>query len=261
MILVDSNEPEDIIALIRQVAPVQVLPINMRKLSDYFFGNPQGESFQFSRKQAGELVGNIDEAEDQIREYYPNADHNFQIVEGIISPVKFYGIKVSNHSAPQVSTRDLGSKLYCYKVENSGWIERGHSFSAVSPAMLYAWIHRLEMAGVPTYFTVTSAETAKLITTIYKNEQKPPEEHFTLQRVIKPRIQIRQAEPLMKALLYLSDAYKLRLGEKKAQAICDNYASLYHLLISPTEELAECEGIGIRTATRIMEALGRTDGI
>lgn len=259
MILVDTNEPEDIITLLRQVVPVTVLPINLRKMSDYYFGNPQGETFQFSRKQAAEVIGDIDEAEDQIRDYYPNATHNFQIVEGIVSPVKFYGIDVRDHSSPKLTTRDLGGKIFCYRVENNGWIEKGHSFSAVSPAMYYAWIHRLEMAGVPTYNTITAAETAKLLTTIYKNEQKPLEEHFTLQRVIKPRIQIRDADPLMKSLLYLSDAYKLRLGEKKSQAICDRFANLYHILISPVEDLAECEGIGIRTAERIMKALGRSE--
>ena len=92
-------------------------------MSDYWFANYEGKRLQFSRKQAGELVGNIDEAEKQIASYYGNAEENYQIVEGFISPdklkIKGAAVPIDGHGF-NASTRDLGAKLFCYKVEPGG---------------------------------------------------------------------------------------------------------------------------------------------
>jgi hypothetical protein len=263
MILVDNNEPEDIIKLLRQTTAVVVSPLNQMHISDYFFGNYEGKRFQFSRKQAGELLGNIDEAEDQLRDYYQQADENFQIVEGIISPVRLFGhkwnIPVSNHGVAEVSTRDIGVRMYSYQVEPNGYIERGHSFTAVhTPAIIYAWVHRLAMAGISTYFTLNWQETARLLMTIYHNEQKPAEEHSTLQRVIRPRIQVREAEPFVKALLFLSNAYKLGIGEDRATAIADRFCNILDLATADISEVTAVDGIGQKTAEKLLTALGRS---
>ena len=257
----DTQCPE-LVKLLKQSCPVVVTPLNNLHMSDYFFANYEGKTMQFSRKQAGELVGNLDEAEDQLRDYYPQADKNFQIVEGILSPVPLYmqgkAVPVSNHSDSRVSSRDLGAKLYCYQVEPSGFIERGHSFSAISASILYAWIHRLAEAGITTYWTINWAETAKLLAIVYRNEQKAPEEHHTLQRVIRPRIAVRKAEPFMKAILYLSAAYKLDIGEKKAAVLVDRFVNLLDIAIASIHEIAELEGFGRKSAEKLLTALGRT---
>lgn len=257
MILIDSNEPQDLISLIQQSVPATVTDLNRIHISDYFFGNPQGKRFQFSRKQAGELIGNIDEAEDQLRDYYNQADENFQIVEGIISPVRLYGYKVKNHSIPTLSIRDFDGKLYTYKVEPNGFIETAHSFNTLSASMLYAWIHRLAEAGIVTYFTTNWVETAKLLVVIYNNEQKPPEEHSTLQRIIKPRIAIREPDNFTKALVLFCHSYKVGVGEKKVEAITARYKSFLDLTMSEVSELCECQGIGKGIAEKLMRALGR----
>src|SRR4030042_4900352 len=131
MLLVDRSEPSNIVKLLQQSCPVTVADLNIANMSDYFFGNYEGKRLQFSRKQAGELVGGIDEAEKQLAEYYHNADESYQIVEGIISPdklkIKGAAVPVDAHGFSS-STRDLGAKLYCYKVEPGGYIEKGHSF-------------------------------------------------------------------------------------------------------------------------------------
>jgi ERCC4-type nuclease len=134
--------------------------------------------------------------------------------------------------------------------------------------MLYAWTHRLARAGIVTYYTTNYTETAKLLVSIFKNEQKPPDEHKTLTRVIKPRLDIKierdstghikEAEPLMRALMFLSDAYKLGIGEKKAKALCDRYCNLIDLATADVSEIAQTEGIGITIANRLLVALGRT---
>ena len=269
MILVDEHEPDDIVKLIRQSVTAVVSPLNRVHRSDYFFSNYDGKTFQFSRKQAGELIGNIDEAEDQLADYYHNADYNYQIVEGWISPLPIHGIEVIDHSSIRpVSVRELGQKLYCYQVQPNGHIERGHSFSAVNASMLYAWMHRLDMGGVTTYWTTNWTETAKLLVAIFKNEQKAPEEHHTLMRVIKPNLLIKKEkdarghiiapEPLLKALMFLSDAYKLGIGEKKAKALCERYVNLMDLAMADVSELAGTEGVGNAVARKLLTALGRT---
>ena len=259
MILVDNSEPENIIKLIRQAVPVTVLPLNRQHMSDYFFSNHEGKSFQFSRKQAGELVGNIDEAEDQLRDYYPQADENFQIVEGIMSPVKIHSFPISDHSlAPsKISTRDLGAKVYCYQVQPNGHIAKGHSFSVISLPVYYAWRHRLAQCGIVTYETMNWVETARLLTTIYRNEQRSPEHHSTLQRIIKPRIVIKDQDPFVKALMFLSSAYKLDIGEVKANALAERFCHLLDLATSDIDSIVEIEGIGKVTASKLLSALGR----
>ncbi|GAH77123.1 unnamed protein product, partial [marine sediment metagenome] len=194
MLLVDHSEPGNIVKLLKQSCLVVVDNLNKKDMSDYWFANYEGKRLQFSRKQAGELVGNIDEAEKQLADYYDNADENYQIVEGIISPdklkIKGAAVPVDGHGL-STSTRDLGAKLFCYKVEPGGYIEKGHSFSAVNDSLLAAWTHRLAKSGIITYYTINWVHTAKLLSAIYRNEQKPPEEHSTLQRIIRPQVHIK----------------------------------------------------------------------
>ncbi|KKN19273.1 hypothetical protein LCGC14_0947380 [marine sediment metagenome] len=239
-------------------------------MSDYWFANYEGKRLQFSRKQAGELVGNIDEAEKQLADYYNNADKNYQIVEGIISPdrlkIKGASVPIDGHGT-SVSTRDLGAKLFCYKVEPGGYIEKGHSFTAVNDSLLYAWIHRLAEAGIVTYYTVNWVGTAKLLSAIYRNEQKPPENHSTLQRIIRPQFYIRTEKDMtdtdraefrfMKSLLFLSNAYQLGIGEKKARAIASRFCNILDIATASVRELTDIEGIGERMAIKILASLGR----
>ncbi len=270
MLLVDSNEPDGIVKLLQQSCPVTVTNLNQLHMSDFFFGNYEGKRLQFSRKQAGELVGDIDEAERQIADYYDNADKNYQIVEGIISPdklkIKGATVPVDSHGR-MPSTRDLGAKLFCYKVEPGGFVVKGHSFSAVNDTLLFAWIHRLAESGVVTYFTSNWVGTARLLSAIYRNEQKPPEQHSTLQRIVRPRVHIRTEKDMsedekeefrfIKSLLFLSNAYRLGIGEKKAKALAAKFMNLLDIATAGIGEITEVEGIGKKMAENILRSLGR----
>ena len=270
MLLVDSNEPANIVKLLQQTCPITIANLNIKDMSDYWFANYEGKRLQFSRKQAGELVGNIDETEKQIADYYNNADENYQIVEGIISSAK---LKIKGAAVPidghgfTASTRDLGAKLFCYKIEPGGFVEKGHSFSAVNDSLLYAWIHRLAKSGVPTYFTDNWVGTARLLSAIYRNEQKPPENHSTLQRIIRPQLHIKMEKDMteeqkseyrfMKSLLFLSNAYQLGIGEKKAKALADKFCNILDIATASVADLTEVEGVGVKMAEKILSSLGR----
>lgn len=259
MLLIDLSEPDEIIRLIEQSVPVAILNLNQTKRSDYYFGGEDGRTRQFSRKQAGELLSDIDEAESQIRDYYDNADENYQVVEGIISeapitkrsrPVSSGNISIHRGPAPH--------RLFSYKVASNGFIcnERVHD---VSPSMLDAWEYSLNRCGVITYYRTTAIATAKLLVAIYRNCQKPPENHTTLQRYIIPRIRLEHHDPFVEALMSLSLAYKIGIGEKKARILATRYKTLFDLTMAEVDELCYCEGIGKEIAKRLLKALGRDD--
>ncbi len=252
MILADNSEPAELIKLIQQAVPVVVSPLNQMRISDYFFGNYIGERLQFGRVQAGELLGDIDSMEDELRRYYEQADKNYQIIEGIISPIRL-AVK-GKQSYTTATTRGTSAGLYAYKVGDNFISE--HSYNATA-SMLYVWIHRLAEAGITTYWTVNWVETARLLMTIYRNEQKPPEEHSTLQRVIRPRIQVKEPEPFLKAMMFLSNAYKLQIGETRAKAITDKFCNILDIATSSVSDIMEIEGIGKKMAEKILSALGR----
>ena len=285
MLLADSNEPDNLVKLLQQSCPVTVANLNLANMSDYWFANHEGKRLQFSRKQAGELLSNVDEAERQLASYYDNADDNYQIVEGIISPTPLatftdkqiyavrggkiawrelrYEPKVRMPDSPttRTSPRILS---YTYRVEiivdkesvSLGVITggRGHN---IPISLVSVWIHRLAAVGVYTYHTLNWQGTATMLATIYRNEQKPPENHSTLKRVVRPRIHIKEADPFMKSLLFLSNAYQLGIGEKKARALADRFVCILDIATASIAELTEVEGVGKKMAVKILSSLGR----
>lgn len=259
MILADRAEPEEMLTAINQSVPCQWANLNLLHMSDYYFCGRAG-SFQFSRKQSGELLSNLDEAEDQLRDYYHQATFNFQIIEGLISPVQLGNFGIEELS--EVNIRDFKGSggLFAYKVEMNGYVHGGRNYPGVTGAMLYTWFHRLAAAGVPTYFPANWGETTKLLVSIFNNEQKLPEEHSTLQRVIVPKLYLKDQDPFVKALVALSQALKLGIGEITAVKLRDaGFTSVKDILDATRKELMAVPSIGKVTAERLHVALGRRD--
>lgn len=287
MLLIDEHEPANIEDLLKKSGPTVRSPLNRMSMADYFFGTFVGERSQFNRVQAGELLGDVDSMEDELRRYFPSAGNNYQIIEGVISPCplatltdkQVYAVKggkllwsglghepaIKSPMQPSTRVRNQHAKTYTYRVENITDAE-GVTFSILTDgrafrqpiSMIYVWIHRLDRAGITTYRTLNWTETARLLSTVYRNEQKAPEEHSTLTRVIKPKIHIKEAEPFMKAIMFLSSAYNLQIGEARAKVLFDNFANLLDLAMADVDEVASCEGMGKTTAKKLLTAFGRT---
>lgn len=258
-----------------------MLPLNQSNRSDYYYGGADGKTRQFSRKQAGELLSSLDTAEEQLRDYYENADENYQIVEGIISPVplsslstkQMYAVRSGKLTASELRgdfLRDalmIGgtSMLYAYKVDDvvSKGGETIHRLSGsifkVSSAMLFSWLRSLDRVGVTTHFTINEEDTARLLVAFYKNDQKELNEHTVLNRYIRPRVLIQQQVPLVKALMGMSWAYQLGIGEEKAKSIATRYKTLYDINMAEVHELCRCPGVGKVIAEKLLRALGRDD--
>lgn len=280
MILVDVSEPDTIVKLLQQAIPdTTKSPLNQHNIADYFFGNYEGKTKQFNRVQAGELVGDINSMEDELKRYYDNADETNQIAEGLFSPVKLYmkeaaasikslgGVGRSGATVTAPSTRDLGAKVFTYQVQPSGFIEHGHSFTTVRMSELYAWIYRLSQLGVNTYYTNNWEETARFLITVYRNEQKPPEAHTTFQRIYRPKVYIKHEKnmskeeletyKLTKSLMFHSNAYSLGIGEVRAKALAERFCNILDIALAPVSEITATEGIGKTMAEKLQRSLGR----
>ena len=255
MILIDEAEPVEIVNLLSQSTAVAVLNLNKTQRSDYYFGGEDNKTRQFGRVQAGELLSNIDSMEDELRRYYNNADLNYQIIEGIISSVPLTR-RDKSINAISIRMQSQPSTLFSYKVAENGFIFDEHSWN-VSATMLDAWLFQLDEVGIRTYYTENYYRTAKLLVAIYKNCQKPPEEHTTLQRYIRPRIAIKERDPFIIALMSLSLAYKIGIGEKTATKIATRYHSILDIAMSSVSELRQVEDVGKKTAEKLLTAIGR----
>ena len=255
MILIDTAEPQKIVSLLEQTAPVTIMPLNQSQRSDYYFGGEDGKTRQFGRVQAGELLSSIDSMEDELRRYYNSADENYQIIEGIITSVpltkrskKIGAISVRRQSRPNT--------LFSYKIADNGFIHAEQAWD-VGSAMLYAWLFQLDQVGIRTYYTENYIGTARLLAAIYSSCQKPPDQHSTLNRYFRPRIVIKEQNPFIKALMCLSLAYQLGIGEDKATRLASVYNSIFDLVMSEPEELCEVEGIGKKIAEKLLKSLAR----
>lgn len=251
MLLADVSEPQDMTDMLAKSVEVTLAPLNQNERADYWFAGYEGRTFQFSRKQAGELLGDIDEAERQLARYYYSADMTVQIVEGIISPVQLPGHIV--HGGDPLDIRGAGSHMYGYSLERYTRDMRGRGFKQL-PVMYYAWRHRIACAGIPTYETVDWIETARLLISVYKNEQKPEESHSTLSRIIRPRIVLKEKDSFVESVMFMSHALKLGIGEERAKSLREKFRSLYQLVNASEEELMKCEGIGTEKARNMVRA-------
>lgn len=267
MILVDTAEPEDIVQLLQQAAPVTVMPLNDTSRADYYFGGEDGKTRQFCRVQAGELLGDMASQEDELRRYYDNADQNGLVVEGFITDVP---MSKSDRQAASASVRraQRPNQLFAHRVTPAGFMLPGHSFNT-SADKLYAWLFRIQECDVQLFFTHNLVGTAKLIAAMYANVQRPPDEHSTLNRYYIPhislgqkddkgkRITIREQNPFIRCLMAMSLIYGMDIGEKKATSIYKaGYKRLSDLVFATGEELTRIEGIGKGTAEKVLKAVG-----
>jgi excinuclease UvrABC nuclease subunit len=254
MIFVDTSEPDDIAEFIAQSVPVTRESLNNKLVADYFFLAADSHRVQVNRTQAGELLGNIDSFEDELRRYYNSAEETYAIIEGIISPYKISNAKMPTELSIRKSAPAPGA-LYAYAVSTKGWIYREQQYH-ISNKMFKAWLYQIDKAGISVVYTINDIDTAASLVAIYENSQKT--EHQTLQRYLRPRISVRTHNKHVQALINLSSAYRLNIGEVKAKALIDEFGTLGAILLSDPQELCRVNGIGMGIAEGLLKAIGDT---
>ena len=264
MIYIDTAEPGNIIQLIQQSLPVEVVPLNQQGTADYSFLSADGHTVQVNRTQAGELLSNIDSFEDELSRYYNSADEFYAIIEGIVSPypISMFSKKrasgnISIRLEPKISPMHKlppTSYMYTYSVSDQGFIYNEHVYK-VSNKMFKAWLMQIDKSGITVFNTINYADTATTLVAFYSNHQKM--EHSTLQRYYKPRVLVKERNPHIQALVNLSSAYKLDIGEVKAKAIIEKFGCLANLMFADRAELENVAGIGKKTVDRLYDNIGR----
>lgn len=250
MILIDIAEPAEICNLIKQTVPITIAPLNQASMADYRLSGFDGHSIQVNRTQAGELLSNIDSFEDELRRYYKSADEFYAVIEGIISPYKLSAIR----SPQDISLRPLAppGSLYTYAISDRGYIYDERVYN-VSNKMFKAWLYQIDKAGITVMYTINYVDTAACLVALHENAQKA--EHSTLQRYYKPKIRIKPHNPHVVALMALSSAYQLDVGQKKAEALIDYFGTVFNVLIASSGDLQEVEGIGPTIAKKIVNSI------
>src|SRR3990172_8840385 len=83
-LMVDQHEPRQVYELIAQSTDMERQHLNDNGMADYAWLDCQGNMHQVERKQWGELLGDVDSVELQLRKELPNADSTDLLVEGIV---------------------------------------------------------------------------------------------------------------------------------------------------------------------------------
>lgn len=232
-LMVDSFEPEQILPMLRQSIPAIVSDLNLSGFADYMFNCMDGHCVQCERKQNGELLGNLDRVEGQLKKQYPKAQENILIIEGFIIPAPHgcYTLKMS-------------------KDRKLTFVDR--EYKGVNYLGLYSWLYQLDKSGITHYFTPDLVGTSILLEALYKNSLRG--NHSTLQRYIKPKIYLEEENPYVRSLMGLSG---VNLGEKRAKALIDRFGTFWNVIVQDVDSLCEVEGIGRTIATSLLKAVGR----
>jgi len=233
VILVDTFEPTNIEELVQQSVPTFRDSLNAKGLPDYTWVAVDAHSIGLSRKQAGELLSSLDDAEEQLSRDMVGVDEMTLLVENIFGPVD--GDKCQIY-APSKDERFLIPR------------RKYHT----SYCRVYAWFSRLDKCGITVVQTFNWEATAKVLVALYQNSQNM--KHTTLNRYIKKKITPKKLDSQVKTLMGISGA---NLGEVKATALVDEFGTVWNILHTPIEELIRVDGIGTYTIRELFKAIGK----
>jgi hypothetical protein len=232
---VDQFEPTEGLTLISQSIPAERAPLNHAGFADYFWFDHQGRSIQVERKQWPEVLGGIDEVEDQLRREFPAADELYLLVEGVAEP-----------SANGILTYKRAPTKPIY-IPNHEYGDhkrpQAHLYHRVQ-----AWFWSLDKAGITVLQTPNLGATATTLVAMYLQHQKP--EHGVLNRYLKPRASLQPQNMCTRILLGVPD-----LGEARARKLADHFGSVGRICNATPQEIAALPGFGRVMGDRIIEYL------
>ena len=249
-ILVDVYEPVEIENILKQVVPTIRMSLNHSDegFADYLWFAVDGHRIQVERKQCGELLSSLDDAEEQLgREVNNGVEETILLIEGVCSPVPGFSRATQTYIRPKSSKsgRDL---LIAGKTFNVNYV--GYQ----------AWKSQLDKAGITIVETFNWEATALTLVGLYNNSQKL--EHTTLRRYIKEHITV---HPFNEHVISLMGIRGANLGEARAKALIERYGTVWYTLSQSAEDLAETlvgeedkqKRLGLVIARKLMKAIGR----
>lgn len=256
-IYIDVHEIDVYLAL-SQAAECEMIDLNGGGRPDYWWVGHGNKSWGISRKQVGEVLGGLDAVEEQLSRDYPSTDQLYLMVEGVLLPVDHAKAEVLGWSSDgRMGFRQgrrgglHGSMARPYDFSYSGYI---------------SWLEGLEDFGIHVVQVPNRAALVTAVVALYNRSQVAPEEHKTFKRVIRSKLNIPVALPMVRSLMGVCDnTSRTFTGEQIATALEHRYGSLWALQqANPVEIAATPLESGKRTVgpawvKRFFEAVGKVE--
>lgn len=232
-------EPDAIFNLLKQSVECQRQNLVQLGYADYMWFCHDGHRCQVERKQWGEVLSDPDHVEEQLRREMVATEETVLLVEGVAEATP-WGMDTYIKS---------GEKLY-YRLHHSYGTPKHPQVGLYH--RIQSWFWQLDKAGISVYRTCCSNDTASALVAWYKSSQK--EEHTTLRRYIKPRIDPKGFDHRVLTLMGIEG---VQLGEVRAKALVEHFGSVWAIVSAPVSELVKVDGIGPGLAKKLVEAVGR----
>ena len=237
ILFIDSFEPPEIVAMLRPAVPeVVVAGLNSMGYADYLWTDVEGNVRQWERKQASELLSDLDGVEAQLNEELKTCQELTLVVEGFVVP-----------------TAD-GAQTYVLTPDGK-FFRQGYRFRK-QPQLFLDWLSRkwsLERAcGVQVVETPTLEVTAYEIATAFKQSMKP--KHTTLQRYCIPHIPPFDPDIHVENLARLKDC---GVGVERARKLIARYGTFWGAVSAEPPSLARV--LGPKVAAHFLNTIGRLD--
>ena len=214
------------------VIPFEVSSLNAQGYADYLWTDIDGKQVQVERKQWGEVIGDLESVENQLRNHLtsrPECKLLF-LLEGMV-------IGTSTGTATVRSTNK--NNIFVIGRETT-----------IRLTQLYSWLYQISNF-IAIYQTSTYYETCLALTSFYKGDQKT--EHTTFTRHFKPINY--HYDPRVVQLMGLLPG----IGEVKAEALINKFITVWNVVSAMPKELEQVDGIGKTLSVKILRQIGRTD--
>ena len=209
-------------------------------IADYMWFCWDGHRTQVERKQIDEILSNLDSVEELLsRELSNDVEETILLIEGDCEPIP--GLKTATQS---------------WKLGKGGRVMvPSHKYN-LSYKRLQSWLFQLNKAGVIIVRTPHYFATAFTLVALYESSQV--KEHSTLNRIIKPKIHIKDVNPHVLTLMGIKNG---GIGEEIATALIDRYGTACYTLSRDVDELAQTmigdKHLGVIRAKKLLKAFGR----
>ena len=235
-IVQDTYEPDYMQRLLSMFMQVGRQNLVQQGLLDYFWFNHEGKPVTAERKEILDFLNNMPRLEKQLRTATNHAEEVLLIVEGIYKPL-------------------LGGEIAIYHEGKNDKYLRQVRICSIKISAVMAYIRSLKkVANITTYFTPNIAATSWLLKTLVESDQKSGSnllQHYTRTRQIKW-----QSNPMVETIMGIKDKDGYIVGEKKATELVEKIGCLWDIIHLAPEAIAyECDGIGIQTAKRLINAM------
>ena len=233
MIYLDVFESPKLEELIAQTTDVVRVPLNEHGYADIYWQGIQGDTHQIENKDISEVLDNKDHVEWQLQKQYGKTTEHILMIRGIVFP-----------------TKDGVSGMRLIHTKRGPMYVLGHRYHT-SYYAYRSWLEGLDKAGIRVVETPDIFSTANNIVAMHSYAQRT--EHHTLQGYYRPPIVIAEHNPHVLALMGLSFAYDLKIGELKATTLIERFGTMMGVLNASEKDLTSVKGIGKVMARHLKE--------